>query len=123
MTCKELYNIFKAKNWIDETIDLVNDDVLINNNPELDIEDEVPKIFIKPVVDSETSDSEDELEVLNPKPTIDDYEKEFEKAVKNKKIMNAKSVKKSISKKDKYSLNSDKAEEMDKLSGELDKFI
>lgn len=120
IACKELYKIFQSKNWIDETIDLVNDDVIINNNPEFDIEAEIPKIFIKPVVDSDSSD--DELEIINPNPSIDDIEKEFQKAVKNKKLMKEKSIKKSVSK-SKYDLNPDKLEEIAKLSDELDNFI
>ena len=122
ITCKDLYKIFKDKNWIDETIDLVNDDVMINSHPEFDI-DEIPKMIIAPIVDSDSSCSEDELEIINSNPTVDDIEKEFEKAMKNKEILKKKSVKKSVNKSTKYELNPDKLEDIQKLSDELDKFI
>ena len=122
ITCKDLYKIFKDKNWIDETIDLVNDDVMINSHPEFDI-DEIPKMIIAPIIDSDSSCSEDELEIINSNPTVDDIEKEFEKAMKNKEILKKKSVKKSVNKSTKYELNPDKLEDIQKLSDELDKFI
>lgn len=55
MSSKELLKIFNDRNWIDETIDLVNDDKLNNLHPELDINDELE---------------------------IDDCEKEFQKVIK-----------------------------------------